>query len=314
MPTKTTSQFISEAQAKHGKGRYDYSKTEYIKAKGKVIVSCPTHGDFSQEASSHLLGCGCPLCGRASARAYHIPTREEYIQKALAKHGSCYDYSEIIYSGDRGKITIICPSHGRFTQTAGNHIQGQGCPKCGFKKSGRYDAVSTEGFIARATSIHQEKYLYHNAHYQNGVSKIEIICPKHGTFKQLPGQHLLGKGCPLCGREIRAEKNKLSWLEKAEGHVANLYFLRLFGKDEEFYKVGVTFRSVKDRFHSKSLLHGYEYEVLAIHKSSNTLAVYEWEQSIISTFAYLRYHPKMPIPGATECFSSADGILAIFPL
>jgi hypothetical protein len=57
----TTEEFIEKAKKVHG-DKYDYSKTIYTIAHNKVIITCPKHGDFEQEASSHLCGKGCPLC------------------------------------------------------------------------------------------------------------------------------------------------------------------------------------------------------------------------------------------------------------
>ena len=60
-------------------------------------------------------------------------TQEEFVEKAIAKHGNKYDYSKAIYLGGKQKICIICPEHGEFWQQATSHILGHGCPKCGFK-------------------------------------------------------------------------------------------------------------------------------------------------------------------------------------
>lgn len=58
---KTTEQYISEAIAVHG-NKYDYSKVEYLGNRKKVTIVCPTHGEFQQNAKSHLQGHGCPIC------------------------------------------------------------------------------------------------------------------------------------------------------------------------------------------------------------------------------------------------------------
>ena len=42
---------------------YDYSKVEYKSARDKIIISCKTHGDFTQTPNDHLNGCGCQKCG-----------------------------------------------------------------------------------------------------------------------------------------------------------------------------------------------------------------------------------------------------------
>lgn len=57
----STAEWVAEAKAVHG-DRYDYGKVFYVRVHGKVIIICCEHGDFEQEASSHLRGRGCPSC------------------------------------------------------------------------------------------------------------------------------------------------------------------------------------------------------------------------------------------------------------
>ena len=59
--TKDTSEFIQKAHSIHG-NKYDYSKTNYVAAKLKVIISCNEHGDFEQLAAGHIAGYGCKHC------------------------------------------------------------------------------------------------------------------------------------------------------------------------------------------------------------------------------------------------------------
>ena len=63
--------------------------------------------------------------------------------------------------------------------------------------------LTKEQFIAKATAIHGEKYSYENAVYENYDKRLEITCPKHGSFWQTPGNHLKGKGCPYCNGNAR---------------------------------------------------------------------------------------------------------------
>lgn len=63
--------------------------------------------------------------------------------------------------------------------------------------SERYDK---EEFARRANIIHSNKYDYSLSNYKNSRDKIEIICPIHGSFSQMPYNHLQGKGCHHCSR------------------------------------------------------------------------------------------------------------------
>ena len=57
----TTEEWIKKATEVH-KGKYDYSKVEYVNAKTKVCIICPEHGEFWQLPYAHLQGQGCPSC------------------------------------------------------------------------------------------------------------------------------------------------------------------------------------------------------------------------------------------------------------
>lgn len=59
----TTQEFIEKAILVHG-NEYDYSRTEYVVSRKKVIIICPEHGEFLQLPTSHLQGNGCPKCAR----------------------------------------------------------------------------------------------------------------------------------------------------------------------------------------------------------------------------------------------------------
>jgi hypothetical protein len=59
---KTNEEFIAEASTIHG-GFYDYSKTAYNAAFEHVIITCPTHGDFSMMPHNHTFHeQDCPKC------------------------------------------------------------------------------------------------------------------------------------------------------------------------------------------------------------------------------------------------------------
>lgn len=73
--TKTTEQFIKDANIKH-LYKYDYSKVNYVGNKIDVIIGCDIHGYFNQCPNSHLSGRGCPECGidLSSKKSQENPT------------------------------------------------------------------------------------------------------------------------------------------------------------------------------------------------------------------------------------------------
>lgn len=61
MKKRDTKMFIEDASKIHN-NTYNYSKTVFTRNRDKVTIICPKHGEFLQEANSHLKGHGCRLC------------------------------------------------------------------------------------------------------------------------------------------------------------------------------------------------------------------------------------------------------------
>lgn len=182
--------------------KYDYSKVEYKGWNKKVCIICPIHGEFWQTLYNHKTGQGCPKCGKQNSAKKLSLTLEEFIKKATQVHGDKYDYSKVIYVNNSTKICIICPEHGEFWQTPGNHLSGSKCPKCSqcFKNT-------NIDFIEKAKNVHGNKYDYSKVNYINNYTKVCIICPEHGEFWQSPNHHLKGENCPYCALNKKLEKS-----------------------------------------------------------------------------------------------------------
>ena len=66
-----------------------------------------------------------------------------------------------------------------------------------------------EEFIKAAKEKHGDKYDYSKVNYVGALTKVCIICTKHGEFEQRPADHIKGKGCPTCGGKM-SRKNRSS--------------------------------------------------------------------------------------------------------
>ena len=99
----TKEEFINRANKTHN-NKYDYSKVEYEKITDKVIIICPIHGEFIQEARAHYRGCGCPKCGLEKRAKSKTLSKEEFIKKAKEKFGNTYDFDSIDYVNTKTKI------------------------------------------------------------------------------------------------------------------------------------------------------------------------------------------------------------------
>lgn len=66
--------------------------------------------------------------------------------------------------------------------------------------------LSLQDAIDKFRKIHGDNYDYSHVKYVNNSTKVIIICPCHGMFKQSPAKHFSGQGCPSCGK-IRSVKS-----------------------------------------------------------------------------------------------------------
>ncbi len=70
--------------------------------------------------------------------------------------------------------------------------------------------ITTQEFIEKSYCIHYDKYNYKLVNYHNTNTKVDIICPVHGVFKQIPKIHLRGNGCNKCANINRSKIIRLT--------------------------------------------------------------------------------------------------------
>ena len=231
---KTTEQFIEDAIKIHG-DKYDYSKVEYNGAFKKIKIICKKHGEFIQEPHVHLMGCGCPECGKIIIYENNVKNRttfEDFVIRASIKHKNKFIYPKQEIINQHQYIKIICPIHGEFEQELQSHLQGCGCPNCSKKKE-----KNTEIFIEEARKIHGNKYDYSKVEYKTIKDKVCIICPKHGEFWQVADHHLQGNGCYIC-KESRLERDIRMFLTENNINFESQKRFKWLGKQSiDFYLI-----------------------------------------------------------------------------
>lgn len=129
---------------------------------------------------------------------------KNFLEKAKKIHGDKYDYSRVVFDKALSeKVEIICKIHGVFIQSGDGHIHlGSGCKKCSFEKVYNEKLEKRKNdFLENAKKVHGDLYDYSKVKYINAKTKVEIICKKHGSFFQIPINHLGGSICLKCSRE-----------------------------------------------------------------------------------------------------------------
>lgn len=97
---KTTEQFILESNIIHD-NKYKYYETEYINNKTEVVVTCPTHGNFTVRPDEHLfLKTGCSKCNSNISRPE---------QQLIRYISDIYDGNVTRYKDKKYEIDIYIP-------------------------------------------------------------------------------------------------------------------------------------------------------------------------------------------------------------
>lgn len=318
MPRKLTNEeFISQCKQTHG-DTYDYSHVDYKGKHELVDIGCLEHGIFSVRATSFIRRIGkCPKC---SPKPRY--TLETFIQKANEIHNNQYDYSHIeTYDGYESSLPIYCNKHKSFfMQSPRNHIQGKcGCPECGNDKvtaHGIANRTTPKQFMLKSVIIHNNKYDYSKVVYINSKTKVEIVCPRHGSFLQTPDNHINKKqGCPKCFDEDKrgglggySEGWFVLHPERKE-HPAQLYVLEMECGSDHFIKVGITINTIKHRYSraKQSEKHIKKTTILAIPLS--LYEAFQLEQQILHNMREFKYYPNYFFDGRTECLQHTPAVI-----
>lgn len=325
--------FLQCAKSLHG-NRYNYDKVEYVDNNTPVIIECEVHGYFKQRPRSHAIeGKGCKLCGRKRNKIVKLKTdnlkidrskkiihkspkrnKEMFISISIAKYGDRFDYSKLHYINSTTKITLICKKHGEFVTTPPQHLRKNGnggCILCSRSLISIKNTGTLAEFLLKAKNIHGDKFTYGNSVYINQSTPIIVTCKLHGDFEVRPKSFLRKSSlglCPKCPKSGGVGWRKSSFINRANGRLCNLYIIKCEGNDEIFYKVGITLRSIYNRFETK---HSMPYKYSVIHTiCSNAEYIWNLEHLYHKKLIKFHYTPKIKFGGSMrECFSSVDDVL-----
>ena len=312
---KTQEEVINEFRRVHG-DFYNYDKVVYIGTNKKVIITCPIHGDFPQTPDGHKRGNNCPDCVNIRTSSKIIEkTKSNLIEDFKKAHGDYYNYDKVEYVKGVSSVIITCPIHGDFPQTPVTHKRGVGCPDCAnIKKANKIIERAKNNLIEDFVEVHGNKYNYDKVVYSRDSEKVIITCPLHGDFPQTPSSHKQGSGCSGCGKEGISKYQQLNpagwshtnWQKSAEKSKNfdsfKVYIIRCWNEEEEFYKIGKTYKTVEKRFDNKNKM-PYNYETVLEEVFENAKEASIIENDLKAKNKENKYLPKNKFGGIYECFS-----------
>ncbi|QNI20980.1 hypothetical protein [Vibrio phage vB_pir03] len=182
----TFDEFEKRAEEIHGKS-YLFLESSWISGRHHVKAVCKKHGEFEARASSILAGTGCKKCSDEKQRR----AVEDVIEDIKKIHGDRYCFSEFVYKGNKTKVTLICPDHGRFEKTPNDILTNKGgCPTCKESKGERQIRM----FLERKEISFEREYRIEgfNFRWDFYLTDFDIYVEYHGIQHYKPVERFGG--------------------------------------------------------------------------------------------------------------------------
>ena len=238
--------FVAQARAVHG-DKYDYSKCDYKNAFKKVCITCPIHGDFWMSPTNHIRQRqGCPKCRGQRISQSKVKSTEQFIADARLKHpDENYDYSEVVYTGNKNPVIITCPEGHRFLTRPNDFLSGHGCPECA-----KHFGVAEGNVLKALTEVfgnvvpqYKPKWLQSRTSYQS----IDIFLPDYNVGVEYQGAQHFGAEVRFRGEEgykILSERDVRKY-NKCLEHGVKLFYISFEKNVPENY-IDVVYRNTND--------------------------------------------------------------------
>lgn len=225
-----------------------------------------------------------------------VTDTKSFIEKSKLIYGNEFKYSKVDYIKTNIKV-IIETKYGDCLVIPSNFLSGH-------KPNIKSAINKTKYYINKVKEVHGNKYLYNKVTYLGDKNKVEIICPKHGSWKTYPTNLTSNKhGCKKCGTKFCVYSDK-EWEKR--GKISNnfdnfkLYIIYCYNEKESFYKIGKTYLKIKKRFSGKTNM-PYNYKVInVVNKTAKEICLLE--KSLHELYKNYNYKPNIYFPGITECF------------
>ena len=173
-----------------------------------LIVKClqnSKHGDYNITPYHYFENSnrGCYTCGKIRTGELLKLGTEKFIEQANKKHNNFYTYKFVDYIDNHTNVIITCPKHQNFSQLAGTHLSGHGCPMCKNK---------TEGLVVNFLRsiyndvIHDFRVNWCKNLETNYFFPFDICLPKHKIIIEIDGDHHFYNKC--YGRENNLKKRR----------------------------------------------------------------------------------------------------------
>jgi hypothetical protein len=245
-----------------------------------VEVICNIHGSFFIRPNELLKGCGCTKCYH-KRRVKDIELTYDKFKKKLLEEGKGHLHiKEEDYKDRNSPLVFTCNIHGvQHTNRAYNLIENiYGCPKCGNHIKGSKRVVSLEEIKKRLFNKFRDKISIVDSSYTFSTTEATFICQEHGEYTNIV-QYVLENKYPCKKCADKYGESDRAYYDKP----TTLYYIKLIKDKVEYFKLGITTKSISERFH-RLPQEGLTYEILLTKTFETGISAYHLEQFLLHKY------------------------------
>jgi len=267
MPAKLTKEIVNQRL----EGRGIRLVGHYDSAMKKTLFQCPEGHEWEARPDNVMNDRGCPHCAGLA------PLSKEIVNDRIADRGISLIGD---YTTARTKALFRCPEGHEWMAAPSDVMKGNGCLTCAGKAPLSKEIVN-ERLASRGIVLIGK--------YKNNSTKALFRCPEGHEWMAKPNNIMNGKGCPSCAK-----------YGFDRGESAILYYLRFETNFGPLWKIGITNRSVKDRF----TLEKTRFKIVKQWEYSDGTEALAREAEILSTFKQHKYNGQPILSnGNSELFN-----------
>ena len=304
----TTEEWIEACRAKRQDfDDYDFSRVEYVNARTKVLIIHKGYrnlhwwvypDNFKNKKVCHPILTG-----------HYIYTFEQWFSEVRKVRDDLddYDFSKVKFIDTTTKILIIHKLFPNYDwSVTPNAFKHRKVCHPMLMKNYRY---TTEQWLSEVRKVRNDfdDYDFSMVEYKNTRTKVLIRHKQYPNYDWWvsPVSFKDHKSClPLLnptGWSRTEFKNLCIKNNNGKGFLYLIYFI-CEKSEEEFCKIGITSRSIKERFCNA------QYNHLKIKKTvlleQEPALIYDLENEILREYRQYKFTPEISFDGRTECFTS----------
>ncbi len=215
MPAKLTEEQALLRIADRLEGSYfsfiGFKDGEYVNAKCRLLIECPTHGVFDVSYDKFMSGTGCRGCANKQLSVSKMSKEGDVVRDLISscrRQGFTFKgFEGGVFRSVDGRAEVECPEHGTFfRRIADLKSRAYKCPLCSHESArfkNRMPEPEAKARWEKSCDDRNIRFLGFDGLYSSvDTTKALVECPLHGAWRASYSSFvLMGTGCASCNRQ-----------------------------------------------------------------------------------------------------------------